>query len=191
MSDEKELVAPTISLLEIGNLLFRMATGYDDRDGLLITERIHKLIHYEKMYVNTVYTGSVVNNGGLEVLFCPNNLLKSVHIGFVGYIGGDGLFELYENPTCTNSGTINISYNQNRLSSNINLSKIYISPAVSNLNTNILRIFIPGGKNNGTGANIDVGDEFILKPSNTYLFRILNISGGTQPISIKLMFHEN
>lgn len=185
MSDETELVSPLYSVQEIANLIFRMASGYDDRDGLVIMERIHQQIHDGRILVNSYFTGTVTDNTSIDLLIPIRN--STIHLGIEVIAGGDALFEVYENPTATATGTMNPSYNKNRyVGDEINNSGIYILPNISNVGNKIITEFIAGGEKKSTGGSLIMGDEWILNKNKSYLFRLTNKAGS--PKNLQFIF---
>lgn len=136
--NEDEIVNPLYSIQEIANLLYRMATHYDNREGISTIDRFHTIIHSGDYKYVGIHTGSIGNNNSLDVLIVPHIL--PVHIEIEYGLGGDALIYVYESPTCTVTGTIQNVINRNRNEVDGSGVSIYVSPTASDVGNLILDI---------------------------------------------------
>ena len=162
----------------------------DERSGYLITiSEIHALIHDGKFFSASYVDETVSNNASLNILIDCNG--ASPHTRIMCQVGGDCHFRLFENPTVSANGTEITPVNRNRYSPNTATTDLYKDPTVTGDGTLISELISPGGTILvSTGGDSSMFEEFILHKDRTYLARITNISGISQPISMELEFYE-
>lgn len=102
-------------------------------------------------------------------------------------------FLIYEAPTFDGDGTSVDVINHNRNSQNTFGGAVVHTPTVTAVGTQILiSDHVPGGTGgNASGSTAgQFANEFILKPSTSYLFRLINRSGQANRGGIILNFYS-
>jgi hypothetical protein len=166
----------------------------DQITGLLVSiSEIHHFIHEGKFFVSWADTASLPDTQSFSVLIDPNEAVP--HVRITVSMGGQGLFELFENTTVTANGNVVTAVNKNRLSSRTAQTLLYSSPSVTESGNLIGRKVVEGGSGTGpfstaTGAETSIFEEYILNPDRLYLARLTNQSGGARIAGIGVDFYE-
>lgn len=156
-------------------------------NGHVITQQeLDHIIYHGNAYGVGYYNAAVANGSSIDLLVSCDDVPLSVQLKIAG--GGDCLLNLYENPTISSPGTTLTAINLNRNSTKTCGASVSHTPTVSSVGTLIYQLYAPGG----TGGNASGGDASfqrgILKKGEEYLFRLTNISGGTKPMQISLIY---
>ncbi len=147
----------------------------------------HHRVHIGKMWRASKRFGSVDNNSSADIVV--NVGLISLHTVFNFAAGGDADWFLYEGTVHDSANAVNVR-NASRPTGDTGAPSVF-SPAVSDIGTEIHTFFAPGGTAGvaqGTSGNRE--NEWILKPSTNYLFRITNVAGQAKKMSWDLDFYE-
>jgi hypothetical protein len=164
----------------------------------VITEE-HRLAHDGMMFNYTHKFLTVVNGATVRLLLAPpagcfphmNRLTFNVGKGDVDIVA-------YEGPTVTDYGTLvpdGGKPNTNRNSSNTASLAVYEEPTVSATGSSLHRGWAPptgtgaGASANGF-ANLEAGEEWILKPGVEYLIEVTNLSGATIDMHVDMLWYE-
>jgi hypothetical protein len=101
---------------------------------------------------------------------------------------------VYEATTTSADGSANGEMNVNRNSSNTPDNVLTLGPTVTGVGTLIHTNWIPPtGSGVGSAAgvlDVQLGEEWILKPSTKYLFRVTNESGGAIDLRYEFVWYE-
>ncbi len=107
---------------------------------------------------------------------------------------GDCDFFIYEDTTVSSNGSAITEVNVHRPTGGSSLTDLYYTPTVTGVGTKIHEVWFPptaaGTGATSTGTTAHAGEEWILKPSSNYLFRVTNNSGGTIDIYIEILYYE-
>jgi len=101
------------------------------------------------------------------------------------------LCDLYEGAIVSANGT-NVTTgvrNYNRQSSRATTLAMYQSPTVTDVGANIHSMLVNGDKTVGGGAG--TGGRLIMKPAERYLMRLINQSGASATVGMRLVFGED
>lgn len=152
-----------------------------------VHQRIHEGVFFQADRVDT----AVVNDGTVDLLVRIPSTLASAHMRFRMGAGGDAEVELYENPTVTAPGTANSIQNRNRVLNTSPEVTVFHTSTLAGDGTLIAQEIIPGGNFFITaGGAISSFEEWVLKPDEDYLFRVINKAGSDQPVSASLDWYE-
>lgn len=159
--------------------------------ALVVQGMVHRMIHRGLLFETSHVDESVADNGVVEILI-TTAAGQSAHMRFTAAAGGDARVALFENPTVSDAGTGISEVNRNRNSSNTADTAVTHTPTTSDDGTQLMDHLLPGGSGffaTGGGAESSF-EEYILKASEQYLFRVTNISGAAQPVGVALTFYE-
>ena len=102
--------------------------------------------------------------------------------------------ELFEEPTVTAAtGTPVAAHNHNRLSAVVSGATVLHTPTVTDDGVQISQSFIGGGTGTGqarSGAELGVGNEWVLKRDAQYLVKITNNSAAANTVQVNLVWYE-
>lgn len=164
------------------------------RIPLEIISSVHEKVHDGQFfYTNHVFTG-VTSSSSVDYLIKTDSN-EYLHSAFEVDVGADCRTFIYEGTTVSNDGTALTAFNSNRSSSNTLSSTFFHTPTVTGVGTLIKQSYIPGTTGRritggGTGDSIArEGGEVILKPNETYLVRITNVSSDTIIIATNHSFY--
>ena len=114
--------------------------------------------------------------------------------GFVCDISqGNFLLELFESPTVTTLGSIQVTRRRNRSNPNVSQMLVYSGGTVSANGSLIMDDLL---LNIGQGANVVSGtatidDGFVLKANTTYMIKLTNLASSTTSYNAKFLWHES
>lgn len=107
---------------------------------------------------------------------------------------GDVDILLYEGTTTSDDGTPDGELNVNRNSANTPGSVLSLTPTVTGVGTLLHTSWIPptgAGVGSSAGVlDVTLGEEWVLKPSTKYLFRVTNNSGGSIDLRYEFVWYE-
>lgn len=168
----------------------------DGAASALVTQgMIHKMVHLGLFYEANYFAEGIADDGTLEIM-AQTAAAQSTHLRFIVSAGGDAKFQVFEGTSVSGNGTPITPINRNRISSNIAVTSFHRSPTINSAGdgTDLTNggYFIPGGSGFFAtgGGSASSFQEFILKPSETYLFRLTNIAGTAQPLGMIMEFYE-
>ena len=146
----------------------------DIEDALVTVEMEHFMVHQEKAFRSGGVTGSMSTNDVYTVhILTPAG--KKVHlrqytVGTEAY-----MVDFHENPTLSGNGTSIAAYNRDRNSSTVTDVTVFHTPTVTNSVYGTLLSTKRAGSGT-TGSSLNPVNEWILKPSEDYLFRFTALS---------------
>jgi len=163
----------------------------DNYSGALsVMDVAHYHIHEGLFYTISRTELALADNASITFYIVPNQL--RLHLRVSALSGGDGMLELFENPTVSANGTAQVGINRNRYSANVPDSAMYYGPTVTGDGTRIFDAISPGGyKNFSTGGEFGLTGEYVLNHDRTYLARMTNLSGQAAPIALIMDWYEN
>ena len=150
-------------------------------------------VHEGVAFSITSYNTALANAGTL-VMFGMTGV-KEVHFLGVDFTtnAGGWLIELYEAPTITANGTLQTPINLNFESTNTNGMTLYSGGTVSANGTLKLSKHLHSvgtGSANRVDTSGSLSSGMILKKNTSYMFRITNNSGATNPYEVTLEWVE-
>jgi len=150
----------------------------------------HVKIHQGKMFYAS-YLGTALADGGTaQVWFAVGS--QTAHVLIEGKAGGKAWGYLIEGGTVS-GGTAITAYNQNRESAAVPESALKHTPTVGGGGVTLLSEYIPGGGATPVSASAGqarTNSEWLLAANTDYVVRIINASGGAQPVQISLQWYE-
>ena len=134
------------------------------------------------------YAVTVANNGTV-LLTMQKGGISMPHLLYDVATGGNATFRLIEGGTIT-GGTALAAYNYNRSSTAMASGTVLHSGTLAG-GTVIKHRFIPGGSG-GTkqGGDVRSSNEVVGLTSLDYTAEVVNISGGSVPVSIGVSWYE-
>lgn len=162
---------------------------YDN--ALLTIDYAHYKVHQGDSYQSMSYSGSVANNGSIDLLISLTGTSHQHHLEWSVAVGGDGEVQFYEGVTGSSYGSPLTSYNLNRTSDNVADARIFQNPTITVNGTLLYNFFLPGGTGGTTaGGEFRSGTERILSPGKRYRLIAFNRAGTAQPMSVGLQWYE-
>jgi len=162
----------------------------ENRLPVVTEDSIHLRIHQGTMYAAGYHDMAVADNASIELLIQIDASLHAHTLMSVA-VGGDSEAYLFEGTTFSNAGTSITPTNKNRTSANVASTTVSHSPTLTLDGTQIAAGLIPGGtkaqSGGGTGSSFA---EWLLENSETYLIRLTNRAGNSQPLGIVIDFYE-
>lgn len=161
-------------------------------DNAVVTiDYAHYKVHAGDTFQAMSYTGSVANNGSIDLVIILTGTSHQHHIEWAVASGGTSEIQFYEGITGSNYGSLVISHNVNRSSSNVAEAGIFQNPTIT-VNGQLLFNFLnPGGAGgNAQGGEFRSGTEHILAPGKRYRLIAYNRAGTAQPMSVGLQWYE-
>lgn len=206
MNKESKIIAIVVAIVGLTiSLAFCDTVSIADIKGKVhgaITDA-HARIHQGQLYSGTTIFASVVDDGYARVLvdITTDTFTSSeIHIVFSMTSASIARAQLYEDVSCSSSGTLITARNFNRgIADSTTTIKtlIYANPtAIVSSGTLISEILVPaGGIGMINGGQARSGIEWVLKGSSTtgksYIYRIQNKDGSAaKPMAINVEFYE-
>lgn len=163
--------------------------------SLTTIDEEHRLVH-DGMVFDCDHEGSVANGASLDLhLKVPAGCYP--HLRHLSFAVDDGpcRFYLYEAPTITVDGTELTPANHNRNSTNTAQVQIFHTPTVTAVGTKLHARYVPdmggvGANLTGIVGNAQSAQEFVLKPSTSYLLRLTNNTGATITVAGECLWYE-
>jgi len=158
-------------------------------------DTVHDRIHEGRYFSGGYYNAAVANNATIQLLLVLG-ATHSLHAVMKCASGGNSVVELYEDTTYSAAGTAVAMTNHNRSSDKVFAGTVTHTPTITGVGTPLNgTTFVPGGTGGGMGGStpggsVDFSQELVLAPTKVYLFRITNIAGSTQPMSIQLKGYQ-
>jgi hypothetical protein len=157
--------------------------------SLVMIDLIHYKTHLGEVYEACAFTEGLANGSAIDVLVVAG--AGGAHVRPLLTAGGAASFQIFEGVTTSANGTAVASFNRNRNSQNAPTSALYLGPTVTNTGTPLPLCYVPGGSGPlAPGSSTDSFEEWILKPSTSYLFRLINKSGAAQTMGLGFTFYE-
>lgn len=150
----------------------------------------HAAIHLGRYFS---YSGvvTVANNASYDHLIrTPAPGGKAIHLRLFLFNADNAPIShtLYEEPTITDAGTLQIGRNFNRNYANATV-EMRTAPTVTTPGAMLHTIRVVGSKQAG-GAGHTSGTEWVLKPGTDYLSRVTNLSGVSTDIDYIAEWYE-
>ncbi len=164
-----------------------------DNRTMVIIDYPHHEIHAGSAYGLHGYSSALAKNTAIDFLIQTSSE-KNLHIVMNGAVGGNSVGVLLEGPTLagTSANGANVTFfNRNRSSTKTSLTKVFAGPTYSSSGTEIVRQFMPGGSGkNAVGGAGEIRQEWILKPSENYGIKVINVSGDAIEVSVNASWYE-
>ncbi len=126
----------------------------------------------------------------IDFLIIPND--EIVHAFFEINLSGDGVVELFENPTVTVNGSAVVPLNMNFNSIYVSMVQTFDTPTIMATGTLLVERLLSGGtKKEAISVTVDNDIELILNKDNIYLIRLTNNSGGNSIAEILFGFFSD
>lgn len=156
--------------------------------GIAVYDAVHAKTHEQKAYSFHRLELDVGNNANLDIGITPQSPL---HIVFSSTATAASRAFFYEGAEIT-GGTSLTNFNRDReRGTDDGVATTVFGPTVNSLGTQISADVVPGGdKNRAVGGAATTFSEWILDAGTTYLFRVTNVSGGGEDISVIGYFYE-
>lgn len=151
-----------------------------------------RLIHDGMVFIAGVHDNALVNGADLDVVIeTPAD--KRVHLQALvtGADGGPDTLSFYEGTTASADGTVITGYNKNRNSDFSPTVVIREGATVSAAGTLIDETYYFAATNKAAVLSAGDSGEWILKPSEKYLLRWNNGSGGNADIYMRIVWFEH
>jgi len=171
----------------------------DPHSGAIITAEIeHAQIHAGNGYSLSGKVATLANTATMQILARTGAIPVHWRAATMTVSDGDCDIYFYESPTITADGSLETSFNKNRLSTNTSTLDIYSTPTISANGTELEYGYIPdasggggggGGRSSGGEAQ-RVGGEWILAPNTEYLVTVTNNSGGAISLGYTFFWYE-
>lgn len=150
----------------------------------------HHEVHEGNTFQSWVYTGTVANNGTLDLVIITTGTAKVAHFTWIVNAGGDTLTLFYEGVSGTFSSAAP-KFNLNRSSANVSPIATFQYPAITWTGTLLNTSLIPGGNGGAApGGTARVETEWLLAPNKRYLLRAQNLAGTAQPVNITAQWYQ-
>ena len=163
--------------------------------ALTVIQEPHRMAHDGMMFNITGKRTGLVTTGTHEMVFQTGDCYPHLNKQRISVGAGDITIQGYEGATFSSAGTPLVPQNSNRNSSNTPCMAVSYTPTLTTDGVLIHTTWVPPtasgvGQTQSGMANVDAGEEWILKPNTNYLFRITNSSGSTIDLSFDLLWYE-
>ena len=161
-----------------------------------VIQEPHRMCHDGFMFHVSGRANDIANDGSADfIMVVPAGCYPHIQRLSLDLEAGDVEFLMYENAVCSDNGAALPRINTNRNSSITPCSQPYGAPTVTDIGDLFhTRWAPPTGTGIGSAIGIlDVaifGEEWILAPSKTYLFRITNRSGAVLDLAYEFVWYE-
>lgn len=176
---------------------YNQARHDSDAGSIITIDTNHARIHDGNMFQVSSNTGTIANGTSTFFLIdmTSTTVTRDIHLVYQATTGGESLVELIENMTFVSSGTLVTAYNMDRDTTRTCQAGIKFYSGATNTKTNgtvIFKSLTPGGTSTPSrnGITLRNTSEWILKPGNSYVGRITNLSGGDIDVGINVEFYE-
>lgn len=154
-----------------------------------VIDAFHANTHKGTSFHASLFASGVAGGGSQYMaLFMDED--HDVHLRWACGIGADGIFELYENPTLSSTGTAHDPRTRNRTfgveGAERAYTMCYINPTPTNMGYNLTRTVLA----NLIGGAIDSEVEWVLRRGNVYLLRAVNLAGQSDYVGIDADWYE-
>jgi hypothetical protein len=164
--------------------------------AVTVIEEPHRLSHDGMMFhasgLSTIANGAT----GDFVMITPANCYPHIQRVQLDVEAGEVALAMYEDSVLSSDGTpLPAAINTNRNSARVACAALYGAPTVTDAGNLFHTAWIPP-TGAGVGSSVGVlnvslfGEEWILKPSTKYLFRITNNSGGVLDLRYEFVWYE-
>jgi len=163
--------------------------------SITVIQEPHRMAHDGMMFSVTGKALGLADAASYEFLIQTSTAYLHLSKMRVSLGAGDVDIRAYEGATFSSAGTPLVIQNTNRNSSNTSPSSWSYTPTLTADGVLIHRIWaVPQGTGIGQTpqglANIEAGEEWILSPNTSYMFRITNNSGGPITLSYDFLWYE-
>lgn len=173
---------------EVG-ILNNLVARVEDAIALVQTNLDHVRIHRGEIYTKSAALAAM-NDGTSYVLHLKTGAAAEYHMTFAAAGSGAGFVRLYEDPTKTVDGTPITMLNHMRIAANQRAStfSLFHTPTTSANGTLLAEIYLGSG-NKGAGDVDAREEEWVLKPSSSYLL-ILESDAASNIMSYAIKVYE-
>lgn len=149
---------------------------------------LHKGIAHQGSWT---FSGTAAGEFEQTMLICPDEW--DCHASIMMNSGGDAIFELYESPTVTTSGTEQDPRTLNRSfaveGGERAFARGFVSPTLADAGYLLTRQLLPGGI--GAIAGAEANDEWVLRRGRAYVFRLYNWTAGAELLGMRVKWLEH
>lgn len=162
---------------------------YDN--AVLTIDYVHYKVHQGDTFQATLYSGSVANNGSMDIIISLTGTAEQAHIEWAVASGGTSEVRFYEGVTGSNYGGVLLSHNLNRDSNKTPTIGVFQNPTITVDGLLLFNFLNPGGAGgNAQGGEFRLGTEHILAPGKRYRLVAYNRAGTAQPMSVGVQWYE-
>jgi hypothetical protein len=189
-------------LLIDGDGKIAVTTVQDDSYNALnksqsITDAVHQMGHEGFVHHTSGKILALADAGVYEFLLVVPAATYP-HLNRVNFSVSSGDVDIvsFEAPTQTDEGSVLTSYNTNRNSANTPGMLVYTGPTITVDGTQIHTAWVPptaagvGQSKNDGVADVNAGEEWIIKPSTEYLIRLTNNAGAAIDFRYEFLWYE-
>jgi len=160
-------------------------------NSILVIEYDHHEVHQGSMFTVDWYPGDVSAAASANLFIVTPNTTKWAHIVPEVSSENESTFYIYEGASYASSGTQIVPINKNRNSSTVSTCFVNHTPSTPSISGATLIRTIHWGSSKAYGGFDRNALEFILKQNTTYLFQVVNNSGGASWTHIMLIWYEH
>ncbi len=157
----------------------------------------HVYLHMRKRYIVGKYEAALGDNAAIDLVI-TTGADYAVHIVPIVGIGGDALFQMYDDTALDSSpgGTAIVPVNRSQESViRASTASVLNDPSIDTLGDALVPgggRFLPGGATGAAqGGSAEGRDEIIQPVNTTYVYRLTNISGQARKMNLLLDFYEH
>lgn len=148
----------------------------------------HGRIHEGKMFHMCHLVRQIANNGSI-LIGLTTAPQKLTNIFSLPVAGGLAEFNLHEGAVYS-GGTPVQAHNLKRNSTAEYAGSLVHTPTVATLSHTLMQRVVPGGQGgNSVGSESPMDTEWLLAPSTSYLYELINRSGVANDMSLSLLFY--
>lgn len=151
------------------------------------THQMHKGVRFEGSWI---FSGTAAGLSEQVMVIIGDEY--DAHMRFHGNCGGDAVFQIWENPRVTTSGTEYDPRNLNRgfgeEGNERGNVRGFVSPTLSDDGYILTHQLLPGGIGVVAGGNVD--DEWVLRRGNVYVFRMYNWTAAAEVMGMRAKWSE-
>lgn len=140
-----------------------------------------------RLLAGDVFEASSFNEGMADLAVASSLIVIDSDVelicSFFAYSEGSSFFNVYEAPTVTDAGAVDVSLNMNRRSDDTSKFQVSLNPIVSDKGSLIFERYVPGGSGgNAGGGKLNKDLLVLLKAGEKYLFEFQNRGGAAKDI---------
>ena len=161
-----------------------------DIGGLLVTPIEHNLVH-DGVVFSCFHSFLLTASATSKWLHVKVPATHTCHIRWRFMSEAKIDYYVYENPTLTNDGTALTEFDLNRVTANASNIDVFHTPTITNVGTMIDNGMIgTSGFIFDSGGSVSNMEDWIFKPSESYLIGANNNDAAAKDIVIQLIWHE-
>ena len=164
--------------------------------ALTVIQEPHRIAHDGMMFSVTGKAVGLADAGTYEFVM-QTGAFNYPHLNKMRLTFGSGDIDIHSYSGCTfsSAGTPLVPQNTNRNSSNTPTMAVSYTPTLITDGTKIHQLWVPPtasgvGMSQSGISNVEAGEEWILAPNTSYLFRITNNSGSTIDLAYDFIWYE-